>query len=74
TLPLRSYTELTPLGQHRVHAWRPHFRSSRHQHIVQLEKQQPVWTLIITGLKSHEWGFWENGEFIHHEQWLAERQ
>ena len=48
TLPLRSYTELTPLGQRRVTAWRP-ISFVSHQHIVQLEKQQPVWTFIITG-------------------------
>jgi hypothetical protein len=41
---------------------------------VQIENQQPVWTFIVTGPKSQEWGFWDGNTFTHHEEWLAKRQ
>ena len=34
----------------------PHFRQRRIS-IVQLIEEQPVWTLIVTGSKSGDWGF-----------------
>lgn len=73
TLPLSTYLERTP-GQDIVYVsrWRPHFRPAAHQHIVQLLDQNPAWTFIITGPKTKEWGFWDNNQFIHHEQWLQE--
>ena len=74
TLPMQSYNELTPTGQNHVGAWRPHFRSSRHRHIVQLKQEKPVWTFIITGVKNKDWGFWEDEQFIHNEHWLAGRE
>ncbi len=71
TFPLNPYRELTPeLGVRDVKPFRFHFRPAHHQHIVQLLHGKPVWTLILTGPKSKEWGFWEDGEFIHHERWL----
>ena len=72
TLPLQSYVEQTPVqGEQLVRGWRPHFRPAKHQHIVQIEADQPVWTLLMTGSKRKEWGFWDNDKFIHHEQWLS---
>ena len=74
TLPLQSYVEKTPGGgEQLVRHGRPHFRAARHQHIVQIEVDKPVWTLLITGSKSKEWGFWDDDKFIHHEQWLSAR-
>ena len=73
TIPLRSYIESTPDQSGRlVSRWRPHFRPAKHRHIVSLIEQQPVWTFIITGPKSQEWGFWEQEKFTHHTQWLDE--
>jgi hypothetical protein len=75
TLPLTTYLERTP--EHsavRVSRLRPHFRRASHRHIVQLLHDQPVWTFIITGPKSKEWGFWDNNQFIHHEQWLRQER
>ena len=72
TVPLRSYVERTPeLSAKTLSRFRPHFRSAKHQHIVELMGSRPVWTFIITGPKSKEWGFWEKDTFIHHSQWLS---
>ncbi len=71
TLPLQSYLEKTPeSGLRKVQRLRPHFRPARHQHIVQLITNRPVYTLIFTGPKSKEWGFWDQGQFVHHQTWL----
>jgi len=73
TLPLQTYLERTPdCDTVYVTRWRPHFRPAAHRHIVALLQPQPVWTLIITGPKCKEWGFWDNNRFIHHEQWLQD--
>ena len=75
TLPLRSYVETTPSqSQVTVRRFRPYFRPASHQHIVHLGDGKPVWTLIITGAKSKQWGFWDNARFVPHEQWLANRE
>ena len=74
TFPLQTYIERTP--EHPAHAVRRlrfHFRRARHQHIVQVRDNKPVRTFILTGSKSKEWGFWDDDSFVHHEQWLAER-
>ena len=71
-MPLQSYVEQTPgNGDQLVRQWRPHFRPARHQHIVQIETDKPVWTLLVTGNKTNEWGFWDNNRFIHNEKWLS---
>ena len=75
TLPLRAYNESLPGQADRtVSPWRPHFRAAAHQHIVRLRDHRPVWTLIVTGAKSKEWGFWNGATFIPHEQWLQARE
>ena len=75
TLPLTTYQERTPENAAvRVSRFRPHFRRASHRHIVQLLHDQPVWTFIITGPKSKEWGFWDNNQFVHHEQWLQQER
>ena len=72
TLPLVPYRELTPDGSSTIlNRFRPRYRSAKHRHIVQLIQPGPVWTLIVTGPKSKEWGFWEEDKFVHHTQWLA---
>ena len=75
TLPLEPYLEKTPDGTLTVvRALRPHFRTASHQHIVQLIEARPVWTLILTGSKSSDWGFWHDGHYTPHQEWLAERE
>ena len=71
TIPLRSYEEVTPaLGTSLVKRGRPHFRRAQHRHIVRLIAPAPVWTLIVTGRKCQEWGFWQGQQFTHHTAWL----
>ena len=72
TIPLQSYRESTPDAEPTIlRRFHPHYRSANHRHIVQLLMPgKPVWTIIITGPKSKEWGFWDQGNFIHHSQWL----
>lgn len=75
TIPLRPYSERTPGNTVQVlRRFRPRFRPAKHRHIVQLIDARPVWTIIITGPKSKEWGFWEQDRFIHHSLWLKERE
>ena len=67
-----------------VKAWRFHFRPAKYQHIVEGAADQaperfyyttgkPFWTLVITGGKSNEWGFWplEYGRprFVGYKNW-----
>ena len=75
TMPFSAYGEyyLTDEGEHYrlVKPWRLHFRSPHFRHRVQILKT-PSWTLVMTGLKSKEWGFWEaDGQFVHHQDWLS---
>ena len=55
-----------------VKPWRPHFRPSHFRHRVQISRV-PSWTLVITGPKSNEWGFWQKKgqeqEFVHNKDW-----
>ncbi|MEM7003508.1 MAG: hypothetical protein AAF529_22165 [Pseudomonadota bacterium] len=71
TIPLRPYQELTPDGQEQtLKRFRPQYRSAYHRHIVRLIQPGPVWTVILTGPKSKEWGFWRGEDFVHHSEWI----
>ena len=75
TVPFTTYEEDTSTwGVRPVKRFRPHFRPAKHQHIVRLVGTEPVWTFILTGPKSKEWGFWDNNQFVPHEMWLAKDQ
>ena len=75
TMPFSAYLETTPKNKKKtlIKPWRAHFRAAEHRHIVHLLSARPVWTLIITGIKCSEWGFWEGEKFTPHEAWLRER-
>ncbi len=55
-----------------VAPWRPHFRPAHFRHRVEITRT-PSWTLVITGPKSNEWGFWQRKEqgqeFVHNRDW-----
>ena len=73
TIPIKSYLELTPNQEAQtIKAGRPHYRKATHQHIVQLKDEKPTWTLIITGLKQREWGFWSGTRFTEAEEWMSQ--
>lgn len=72
TVPLKPYLEITPGGgESTLRRYWPHFRSAQHRHIVRLIEPGPVRTIILTGPKSKEWGFWDQEQFIHHSEWLG---
>jgi hypothetical protein len=75
TIPMRPYLEQMPNQPiRRLTRLIPQFRSAYHRHMVALIDGAPVWTLILTGPKQKEWGFWEEDNFIHHRQWLERRE
>jgi hypothetical protein len=75
TFPLTGYTEFTPNKDPAfVKPWRFYFRSSSHRHIVKLNSNRPVWTLILTGKNQRTWGFWENDRFSRACNWLASKE
>lgn len=72
TVPFASYGEFIEIDGAEVYrtvaALRPHFRSAHFKHRVEIT-QTPSWTLVATGPKSNEWGFWRGREFVHNEDW-----
>ncbi len=74
TLPFSTYGEYyTAEGEEKyrlVKPWRLHYRSPQFRHRVEIQSA-PSWTIVLTGTKSKEWGFWESDEeFVHNEDWL----
>ena len=72
TVPFTSYGEFVEVDGNEVYrsvaAFRPHFRSSQFRHRVEITKA-PSWTLVMTGPKSNERGFWLEDRFIHNRDW-----
>ena len=46
------------LVKHRRRAWSIAFRHAEARHRVTLDNGKPCWTLVVTGRKVREWGFW----------------
>lgn len=70
TFPLRSYTEDVYFrGAHQgirlVKAFRPHFRPSDYEHVVQdYFNFEPFYTIVLTGMVRNTWGFYDkDGKF-----------
>ena len=72
TIPFRGYTELVPdadgvMTQRSLRAWRPHFRRSSHQHLVEPGRGpgsfDAFYSIVITGPRRRRWGFWRGSEF-----------
>jgi hypothetical protein len=56
--------------------WSLAFRRAEHRHRVELPKLAsgeviPCWTLVITGPKVREWGFWCPKGFVHWQAFVA---
>jgi hypothetical protein len=51
------------------------YRPAEHRHRVVLDERDgkpvPAWTLVITGPKSREWGFWCPKGFVHWQKFVA---
>lgn len=46
----------------RVAGWRPHFRRANHRHRVVIDR--PQWTVVLSGRRSRDWGFWVEGKHM----------
>lgn len=61
-----TYREVIPSGRTR---WRRCFsvvlRRATYRHRVELRDGIPCWTLVITGPRIREWGFWCPRGFVH---------
>jgi hypothetical protein len=63
TLVIRGgYVDRSPSGDEHLKAGRLAFRSSEHQHTVYPDPGG-AWTLVFTGPKVRNWGFWVAGRF-----------
>lgn len=52
-----------------VHGWRWHYRPSSYKHIV-LDPLKPFYTIVVTGRKDRNWGFWLASEtFVPWREW-----
>lgn len=51
-----------------VKGWRPHFRPAHYRHAVVIDR--PLWTLVLTGRRKRDWGFWWKGRFWPWRKWI----
>jgi hypothetical protein len=73
TLVLRgSYADYNynPATVDQLRAGSVRFRPALHQHTV-VPGARGAWTLVLTGPKSRNWGFWRGGKFIKANKWFA---
>ena len=47
--------------------------NSTSYHRIELDPNIECWTLFMPGPQRREWGFLQNGQWIHNEQYLSER-
>jgi hypothetical protein len=66
------YTDHTPGGAEHLPAGSLRYRPALHQHTVVPDKGG-AWTLLITGPKTRNWGFWPGGKFRKANKWFASR-
>jgi hypothetical protein len=45
-------------------------RRAKEYHWLELQNEQPATTLFFVGLRVREWGFLDNDEWVHHEDFL----
>ena len=71
------YAEITESGLSVRRPWSMAFRRAIHRHRVELygkpERRDPCWTIVITGSKVREWGFWCPKGFVPWEQFTDSR-
>lgn len=66
------YTEITESGAAGVvrAAWSIALRRATHRHRVVIGSK-PAWTIVITGRRVREWGFWCPQGFVHWQQFTS---
>jgi hypothetical protein len=57
-----SYVDVSPNGRDELKVGSIRYRKATHKHYVEV-LQGGVWTFLITGKSSRNWGFWVNGKF-----------
>lgn len=57
------YTDASPDGDEHLRAPAVRYRAATHQHTV-FPDPGGAWTVIVTGPKIRQWGFWVNGKFV----------
>jgi hypothetical protein len=61
-----------------IRKWRGpgHFRvcSPNSYHRIELKEGVTAWTLFMPGPQRREWGFWVDNEWIHNDNYLAQRK
>ena len=56
-----SYTDVSETGSDTLKRFQWRFRPAEHKHYVDVPKGG-VWTILLTGAKERNWGFWINGK------------
>lgn len=59
----QGYWEVTPAGKFWRKPFRFYYRPAHWKHRVMI-MDRPVRTIVFTGPKKREWGFWVDGEFV----------
>jgi len=74
TLVLRgSYSDVNPRGYDLLYAGSVRFRRAEHRHTV-IPGKNGAWTLLVTGRRVRDWGFWKNGKkFVKANKWFLSR-
>jgi hypothetical protein len=64
TLVLKGgYTDISDTGHDHLHVGSSRFRPALHTHTVRVDPGG-CWSLLITGRKSRDWGFWVDGKWM----------
>jgi hypothetical protein len=64
------YIDRSPNGDDHLHIGSIRQRPASHQHTV-IPDRGGAWTVILTGPKIRDWGFWLNGKFRKANKWFA---
>lgn len=66
-----SYEDRSPDGTDRLHAGSVRYRPALHRHTV-VPGRHGAWTVLVTGPKVRNWGFWRDGKkFYKARRWFA---
>jgi hypothetical protein len=64
------YTDKSPAGDEHLHVGAVRYRPALHRHTV-VPDLGGAWTVLVTGGKKRDWGFWLNGKFRKANKWFA---
>lgn len=63
------YTDVNPDGEDHLSRGVFRYRPALHRHTV-VPDEGGAWTVIITGRKTRDWGFWVDGKFRKANKWF----